>query len=257
MRKKIALISGWYTSDANAFVSEDNKFMTNCLFHSAKKYFLINHDVEFIFITNSNNFEIENVTNLKIMHTIGNNWHEICLMKILSLKSIKNKYDYIFINDGDHVYINEVTDEILESDFVLMDHYYKPIIESMYKQITNRVNLNFDISKEFWTMGNFYGGKYENMIQLLNVALENNKKNYGYNFDGAGFYARYAEELFILKYIYENNINHKRLKSCFSAEEADGVFLSQFTNNYDPNKNYSVKLLHDTKQHIETLKKFF
>ena len=83
MKKKIAVISGWYNFGGNNGMSDDNMFMTNCFYESAKKHFLPNHDVEFIFMNNSD-ITIDGVTNINFDYQIEGFW-EMCLMKILSL----------------------------------------------------------------------------------------------------------------------------------------------------------------------------
>ena len=42
MKKKIAFISGWYNFGGNNGISDDYRFMTNCLYDSAKKYLIDN-----------------------------------------------------------------------------------------------------------------------------------------------------------------------------------------------------------------------
>ena len=162
MKKKIAVISGWYNFGGNNGISDDNRFMTNCFYESAKKHFLPHHDVEFIFMNNSD-ITIDGVTNINFDYQIEGFW-EMCLMKILSLKFLKNKYDYIFVHDNDQVYIKDVNDKILESDFTFLDHFYTPTVKDIYEQVTDIVELNFNTSEEKWTMGNFFGGKQKNMM---------------------------------------------------------------------------------------------
>jgi hypothetical protein len=256
MRKKIAFISGWYNFGGNNGISEDYRFMTNCLYDSAKKYFLPNHDVEFIFITNGE-FTINGVTNIKIDQKIDGFW-EMCLMKILSLKVVENKYDYIFVNDNDQIYIKEVGDEILESDFTFLDHYFAPPVKGIHEEITDIVELNFNTSEEKWTMGNFFGGKQKNMLELLSLTEENHKKYFGHNYNQNHFYSRYPEELFIIKYVFENNINHKRLNCCFNPlDTTSEVFLGDFSvKESDHFKIKNTKLLHGTKQNLNKLKDY-
>jgi hypothetical protein len=72
MKKKIAVISGWYNFGGNKGISEDYRFMTNCFYESAKKYFLPHHDVEFIFMNNSD-ITIDGVTNINLVIIIYKN----------------------------------------------------------------------------------------------------------------------------------------------------------------------------------------
>lgn len=257
MKKKIAFVSGWYNFGGNQGISDDYRFMTNCLYESAKKYFLPNHDVEFIFMNNSN-VTIDGVTNINFEYKIDNFWH-MCLMKILSLRYLKDEYDYIFINDNDQIYIKEVGDEILETDFTFLDHWFKPTTQSIHREVTDIVELNFDTTKNQWTMGNFFGGKQKNVLELLEITEENHKKYFGHNYNQIHFYTRYPEEIFTLKYVYENNINHKRLNCSFNPlDTKEEVFLGDFSKEEsDHFKIKNTKLLHDTKKNLEKLKKIF
>ena len=257
INKKIAVISGWYNFGEHKGISDDNRFMTNCFYESAKKYFLPHHDVEFIFMNNSD-IKIDGVTNINFDYKIEGFW-EMCLMKILSLKFLKNEYDYIFVNDNDQVYIKEVNDEILESDFIFVDHFYQPTVKSIHEEVTDVVELNFNTSEEKWTMGNFFGGKQKNMMELLSITEENHKKYLGYNYKQNHFYSRYPEELFIVKYVYENNINHKRVNTCVHPLQSPGeYFLSDWGDDDSvPFEVTNVNLLHNTKKNLNKLKKLY
>lgn len=257
MKKKIALVAGWYNSENNTGISDANKFIFSCFYKTAKKYFLPNHDVDFIFMNNDNVF-VDEVKNINFTYKVQGFWHA-CLMKILSLRFLKAEYDYIFVNDYDQVFIKEVSDNILDSDFVFLDHFYYPTINSLYPEITDKVELNFDTSKETWTMGNFFGGKKENMMELLELTERCHNEYIGHNFKNQHFYSRYPEEIFILKYVFENEINHKRLNNCTNPLEArDEVFLSDWGETDDVPKNVkNVTLLHNVKKDFTRLKKYY
>jgi hypothetical protein len=207
---------------------------------------------------NNSDITIDGVTNINFDYQIEGFW-EMCLMKILSLKFLKNEYDYIFVHDNDQVYIKDVNDKILESDFTFLDHFYTPTVKDTYEQVTDIVELNFNTSEEKWTMGNFFGGKQKNMMELLSITEEQNKKYFGYNFNQNYFYSRYPEELFIVKYVYENNINHKRLNTCTHPLQSEGeYFLSDWGDDDSvPFEVTNVNLLHNTKKDLNKLKKLY
>jgi hypothetical protein len=255
MKKKIAFVSGWYNFGGNQGISDDCRFMTNSLYDSAKKYFLPNHDVEFIFMTNGD-FTIDGVTNINFDYKIEGFWH-MCLMKILSLKYLKDEYDYIFVNDNDQIYINEVNEDILNHDMSIVEHFFTPTIKAVHDEITDSVDLNFDTTSENWTMGNFFGGKQETMRHLLNLSLKWHEFYLTKPLkEGVGFYCRYPEELFLIKFIFENKINFNRLNTVVDFHLTnDKFFLSDFRDNGDfyP-KTDNVKLLHNTKKNLNKLK---
>ena len=105
--------------------------MTNCFYESAKKHFLPHHDVELIFMTNSD-VSFDGVTNIHFEYKVSC-YSEMLLMKIMSLRFLKDEYDYIFVNDNDQVYIKDVGDEILESDFIFVDHFFPSPVEAVHK----------------------------------------------------------------------------------------------------------------------------
>ena len=257
MRKKIAVIYGWYNFGEHKGINEDNRLMTNCFYESAKKHFLPHHDVELIFMTNSD-VSFDGVTNIHFEYKVSC-YSEMLLMKIMSLRFLKDEYDYIFVNDNDQVYIKDVGDEILESDFIFVDHFFPSPVEAVHKEVTDIVELNFNTSDEKWTMGNFFGGKQRNMMELLNIAEENHKKYFGHNYDGLQFYSRYPDELFILKYVYENNVNHKRMNTCVHPLQSPGeYFLSDWGDDDSvPFEVTNVNLLHNTKKNLNKLRKLY
>jgi len=254
--KKIAFVSGYYTYGGNKGISENNRFMYDCLYKTAKKYFLKSHDVDLIFISNDD-IEIDGVNNIKIDYDLVGYDHML-LMKILGINFIEQKYDYIFVSDGDQIFINEVNDDdLLDSNFSFFDHYFKPTIKSILPEISDIVDLNFDTTKEKWTMGNFFGGSQEVMLDLLKHTKVYHEKYLGKEFSTRGFYARYPDEIFLLKYAFENNVPHKRLKCTINpVGSSEQFFLSDFT---PDDSQYilftNTKLIHDTKKDLETLKK--
>lgn len=257
--KKVALVSGWYNFNNSNGISDVNKFVLNCLFDSAKKYFLPNQDVDFIFITNGD-IQLEGVINMKVDHKVNGFWH-MCLMKILTLKHLDDKYDNVFVCDTDQIFTDYITDDILNENMLIVEHYYHPTIKSIHENITdtNQVPLNFDTTTELWTMGNFFGGKLDIMKSLCNFTEYWHNQYIGLPLtpnNGAWFYCRYPEEYYLIKFIYENNIPFNRLESTYHPDSTHKeFFLGDFK---EEEKLYpesiKVKLLHDTKKNVETLR---
>lgn len=254
---KIAVVTGWFNFGGQGGISDDIRFMTDCFFNSAKKHFLPHHDVDFIFMNNSD-IKIEKVKNINFNYEIDGFWH-MCLMKILSLRFLDNEYDYIFVHDNDQVFIKDVNDNILDSDFVFLDHFYYHNVDAIHKEVTDIVELNFDTLKETWTMGNFFGGKKKNMMELLENTEKFHNKYFGHHYKDQHFYSKYPEEIFILKYVFENNINYKRLNNCTNPLEAySEVFLSDWGDHDNiPEEVKNVTLLHNVKKDLTRLKKFY
>ena len=86
--KKIAFVAVWFSLDGTKDISKDNKFILECLYKTAKKKFLLKHDVEFILVTNTE-VKIEDVTIIKVDYSLSNISHAQ-LMKILAIKFIPN-----------------------------------------------------------------------------------------------------------------------------------------------------------------------
>ena len=254
---KIAFVAGWYNF-GNKGISDDNRLMFNTLYDSAKKNFLPNHDVDFIFLTNDDTIHIDDVINIKFNHFVLG-YHHCLLMKVLSLRYIENVYDYIFVSDHDQIITNVINDsDLLLEDMYILQHFFNPTVKSIYYDVTNPeiMKLNFDISKYRWTMGNFYGGKSKIIKEYLNfVEIQHSESlKLNYMHPGVNFYAKYPDEFFLIKYVYENDINYKILNS--SPESTLDVFLSDFVEDENLYPTLTkAKILHNTKKNLELLKK--
>lgn len=252
---KIALISGWYNFDIHKGIEEKHKIIFETLYTSAEKFFLNNHDVELIFISNNKEITINGVTNIHFEYEVGDFW-EMCLMKILSLRYIEKKYDYIFVIDNDSIIVNNIKDnDLLTSDFYLLNHYSYPKIKDLLPGFTNICEINLENKDDTWTMGNFFGGKQSNIIDLLKYTEKHHEiyKRTIYPKDMT-FYVRYPEEYYLLKYVNECNIKATRLTVDVVPNINNNHFLSDFQDdiNLYPNNIYS-KILHNTKKDINTL----
>lgn len=253
---KIAFVSGYYSISKNTRMSESTKFMYECLFNSAKKFFLKDHDVDFIFINNNDDY-IDDVTNIQIDEEISS-YNKMLLMKILCVEYLENKYDYIFVSDGDQIFVNDVVgSDLLTHDFNILDHFFKPKTKDILNILTDDVLIDGDIENSCWTMGNFFGGKRTEFMELLRKTKEYHNNYLHIVNPKFGFYAKFPDEVFLIKYMLEENKNFNRLNTLMVPTNSEfKFFLSDFQKNEDfyPNFN-SSKLLHDTKKNLDTLKK--
>jgi len=254
MKKRIAFVSGWYTTN-NQGLPDDQRFILDCLYKSAKKYFLKNCDVDYIFITNDNTITLDGVKNIHIDYKSSGFWHS-CLMKILSLNFLDGDYDYVYVNDTDQIYVNEVTEEDLDSDMHILQHFWRSTFTSVYGYITNIVPIEFDYSDKFWTMGNFFGGKFQIMKDLAKFTEQQHSLYFNENYKDMTFYTMYPEEIFLLKFLFDKQITFKTLSSNISADDRNGnYFLTDYPTNeklFPDFPNY--KLIHNTKKDINILK---
>lgn len=246
------------------------KTYTECadiLFESAKKHFLKNHELDCLLITNHPLIQskLDFVKTIKVDHDIHNNWHGY-LMKVLCLEYVPKEYDYIFSLDVDQIFINEVIDEeVLSNDFIFMRHWYTPSYAGILSEVTNFVSVDFDADKAYWAIGNFFGGKSENMYDLFEKSNKIHNELFNKKImESCNFYSRYPEELFIGKYAYENNTDYKYLTGSigFDQEPDKNFFLGDFDylwRKYASNNNdetvfqnlTNVKLIHQTKINME------
>ena len=259
---KIAVVSGYYTNGSGKNVlNPDTRLMFDAMYKSVKKYFLKDHDVDCIFISNDD-IQIEDVINYKINYEIpdGNYWH-ITIMPLISLEIIEKEYDYIFLIESDNIIVNPINDEdILDFDFAMLDHFWKwHSIKLAISGITGFVDMNFERTNELWTMGSFKGGRYDVMMNLCKKSKEYHKMYEGKDHRG-GFYAEYPEEVFMIKFSYENNINHKRLKTNIDPQNGEPAFFTnleflRFENENDYFNIKNFKVIHNTKSNFELFKK--
>lgn len=266
---KVALICSLFFSEGYGIKSS----YLDCLkflFKSAKKYFLPNHEVEFLLITNNDSIKIDTldyVKLIKVNHYIHNEWHGY-LMKVLSVEYVPKKYDYIFSLDVDQIFVNEVTDEdLLHNDFILTKHWCNPTYASILDEVTPFISVNFKAEDYFWALGSFFGGKSKNMYELFEQSNKIHNELFNKKIlENCHFYTKYPEELFIGKYVYENNIDYQFLLGSLGFdEEPDKTFFlgdfEQLYRKYIKNNNdetlfqniTNIKLLHQTKVNIEAL----
>lgn len=267
----------------------------NAMYKSAKKYFLKNHDVEFVLITNVPNIE-EFGIDTELIKVIKVEYNDIkvtehsYLMKVLSIGFMDTtQYDRIYLVDNDSIFINEVVDEdLLPYDMVAQRHWANEhaTYHRVWSSSTQFIPINFDANApgHEWVMGNFFGGKAELMYDMWVKTKEIHDKLFNVEIQpGFDFYTRYSEELFVGKYIYENVPNFKLMDGIYDLEEEFkmencnapegqyclpgwGIFprsdrtkqywLSEFKHNESLYPHITcAKLLHATKANLELLDK--
>jgi hypothetical protein len=264
-KKKVAFVSPMAFEKNGQKIPERYKKCITPFFKTAKKFFLPNnptYDVDFILLTNSSdNCELDYVKTIRTYEET-NGYSYGCLMKILLLEHIPNEYDYIFVADMDSVFANEFKEDILEKPFVFLDHYFKPTLKSILDIDTQHVTIDADISNEKWTMDTFIGGTYEMMMRFNKFAREQHSKYYGKNSFEYGFYSKYPGELFILKFVFENKIDHKRLTACceLHPNSANQIWhIGELPNNWDSKNGMGIEFikyyrqLHQTKMKLDIL----
>ena len=264
-KKRIAFVSPMAFEKNGQKIPERYKKCITPFFKTAKKFFLpnnVNYDVDFILLTNSSDdCELDYVKTIRTYEET-NGYSYGCLMKILLLEHIPNEYDYIFVADMDSIFANEFKEDILEKPFVFLDHYFKPTLQSILEIDTDHVTIDADISNEKWTMDTFIGGTYEMMMRFNKFAREQHNKYYGKVSKDYGFYSKYPGELFILKFVFENKIDHKRLSACceLNPDSANQIWhIGELPNNWDSKNGMGIEFikyyrqLHQTKMKLDIL----
>jgi hypothetical protein len=252
---KIAFVSGYYFINGKTKMDDDVRFMYESLYHSAKKYFLTNHETDFIFITNGDD-KIDGVTNIRIdNHFEG--YHEMLLMKILCVDYLTEEYDYIFVSDGDQIFVDYVYDDILEHPFNAVKHFFNAKSTGIIRELSQFVKISGNTDDITWCTGNFFGGKSDTFNFLLEKTKQYDSHYQQYYDPLNGYYARYPDEVLLMKILIEEKIGYNELSSNDVLEMSENKFyLGDFINdeNLYPNFN-NVKLLHNTKKNINLLRK--
>lgn len=258
---KIALINSMFFNKGTSenYINDYIK-TSDYFFKTAKKYFLKNHDVDFLTITNTDkHLDNTDVKIIKVDYPIDGLFHALT-MKVLCLEFIEEEYDYIFVADADQIFVNEVTEkDILTNDYVFLRHFYRPTFKSILNENTDCLHVGFDGDKVEWSMGNFFGGKGKIMKMLLDYSKEIHFQNFGKNVkEQFNYYCRYAEEFFVGAFPHEKMIDYKMLSVITNPYEDlnNDYFLSDFFNDETGNQYETinnVKILHNTKKNFNQL----
>lgn len=254
---KIALINALFFPSENYHLVNDYYDTSESFFRSAKNQFLTNHEVHHILITN-----IQKKLPLDFVeHVIADyhptEYHHLLFMKVLCLQFLKEKYDYIFVADADQIVVSQITDnDLLDKEYVFMGHFFNTLFKDALPSMTKFIDVNFPEGAT-WTMGNFYGGKYEHVMNMYRIAQEHHNSLYPEKvMEEFGFYCKFPDELFIAKYAYENDVDYKVLSCNATFTSGLKLFLSDFsTQEEDYVDTSNVRMLHNTKKDINLLKK--
>jgi hypothetical protein len=175
---KIALINSLFFPDKNFLLINDYYDTSEAFFKSAKKNFLLNHDVDFVLITNNERKHDLDFVKHIVVDYHPNEYQHLLFMKVLCLKYLNEKYDYIFVADADQIIVSEITDkDILDSEYVFMRHFYNASFKDTYPSMTKFIDVNYP-EGAIWTMGNFFGGTYNHIINLYKLSQEYHDKLY-------------------------------------------------------------------------------
>lgn len=252
-----AFVSSYFHYENGGEMNLNQIHMYEALYKSAKKYFLPNTDVEFIFITNTDT-TFSNITNInfKLDNRIQSYQH-ILLMKLLCLKYLTKQYEYIFVSDGDQLWIDYINEDFLKNEFYIMEHYFKPSAQRILNEVTSVIKIDGLTEHEEWTMGNFFGGKSHVMMDLLRHSEEWYEEYSKTNSANLDFFAVYPDEVFIMKYMVEQNKNFTRLNTVTVPGISDVKYFCsdfQIDETLYPHIN-NAKVLHNTKKDVSTLNK--
>lgn len=226
------------------------------LYNSAKKFFLPNHEIDYILFTD-NDINIDNVRTIKIdtPHIQSVNYYQF--LKVLTLNKIDiNEYDYIFVNDTDQMYVDYVNDfDLLTNEMCLLSHFY-PQVKTKEQMIywSDIVEIN-DPNMQH-TMGNFFGGPKNLIKKFLDFCNNFWEQNKNHSFNGTGIFSVYPEEVLLIKFIIDNNIREKRLLSQLHFENKG--FMTNINAFGDLIQNLNnFKLIHNIKHDIDFAKKIY
>lgn len=227
------------------------------LVKSAKKYFLTNHNVEFLVFTDiKNTQEIENVKFIQIDNSFCDCISCYQFQKVLSLNYVDlNQYDYIFVHDIDQVYVSQVLDsDLLSNDLCILNHLAKEKIKMGINWWSNIIKIDNDLEH---TTGNFWGGP-KHLIKLF-LEYSNNfwDINKDYKNERINFFTEHPEEVMLIKFIDYYRIKERRISCSLNFDESS--FMTAITINGDIKDNQlkNFKLIHDTKVNMNWSKELF
>lgn len=227
------------------------------LIDSTKKKFLKQHMVEIKIISN-NRIMYPGTENLiiKINDNIKNeNYYQ--LYKVLALNYINlDHYDYVFVSDIDQMFINEVVDsDLLLNKLCIMEHFYKDLRTADNMKHWSDV-ITFDDRESRHTMGNFYGGPISIIKDFLQYVNSHWEKYKNHVFAPVGLFCKYPEEVLLVKYIKEKNLQEHRIPSSINfINPAFMTNINAFGNLYEHLDSF--KLIHNIKIDMEGAEKLY
>jgi hypothetical protein len=220
---------------------------------SAKKYFLVNHDVDYVIFTDLETPPKDiGARYIKIDNSFSDKKTYYQFQKLLHLNYIDfNQYDYIFVCDYDSWFINEITDEdLLTNELCILQHFGRIKIKPLINLWTDVIQIDDDNLGH--TMGNFFGGPSHLINQLKDFTNEIWDKYKNHYFKDYGFFSYHSEEVVLVSFVDKQKPPHRFLSSSFEYNQS--AFITDFHANGDLLKNYKgFKLIHDTKYLLNIL----
>lgn len=228
----------------------------NLLYSSAKKFFLPGNNVRHVLFTD-NDIAIEGVETVRIEspHIQSPSYYQF--LKVLSLNSINlDLYDYVFVNDVDQMYVDYVQDsDLLSNQLCILSHFFPTIkTKEQLMHWSDIVEIN-DANVQH-TMGNFFGGPVSIIKEFLAFCNDFWNKHKDHSYNGTGMFSLYPEEVLLIKFIVDNNIQERRLQSQLHFENKGFMTnINAFGDLVENLKNF--KLIHNIKHDISFAKKIY
>lgn len=213
---------------------------------SAKKYFLTNHDVDYVIFTDITDAPNIGAKYIQIDNSFSDKKTYYQFQKLLHLNYIDfNQYDYIFICDYDTWFINPIIDDdLLENKLCILEHFGRIKIKPLINLWTDVITINNDELGH--TMGNFFGGPSHIMEQLKNHTNNIWENNKNYHYKDFGFFSYHSEEVVLIDFVDKCNPPLKILSSSFEYNQP--AFLTDFHANGNLLEHFkNFKIIHDTK----------
>jgi hypothetical protein len=219
------------------------------LYSTAKKKFLTEHTVEYVLFSDKEvSFDGVKVVKVETPHIQSPSYYQF--LKVLNLNHVDlSKYDYVFVSDSDQMFVNDVTnDDILTNQLCILSHFYPEIKTKEHIHFWSDV-VDINDSSIRHTMGNFFGGPSTIITDFLNFCNSYWDKYKNHNFNGTSMFSLYPEEVLLIKYIIENNIEEKRLSSnLYFDQESFLVNINCYGDLKANIKNF--KVVHNTKHDL-------
>lgn len=238
-------------------VSKKSIIELKILFDTARKFFMPNQKIDFVLFCDEY-IEIDGVKTIKIKPDNINSVSHYALLKITSLNYINlDDYDYVFINDSDQMYINYITNEdidVCSNKIFILSHFIKNLRTSENIMHWSDV-LEVCSSDKEHTMGNFFGlpkNEIKKFLVFCNYHWDKNKNHKYKN----NFFSLYPEEVLLMKYIIDNQIQEQRLVAQSQFENKGFMTnINAFGNLMSNLDNF--KLIHNTKVNMEMAQEIY
>ena len=226
------------------------------LIESTRKKFLKTHNVKIVIVTNTDvSYPGVDIVNIAVDGINNENYFQ--LYKILALNHIDlDNYDYVFVSDIDQMFINAVEDnDLLLGKLCIMQHFYPELRTADNMQFWSDVIQVTDRNSRH-TMGNFFGGPVTIIKDVLSYVNNYWQKYKDHKFHLAGFFCKYPEEVLLVKYISDKQIEEYRIPcSIHFTTPAFMTNINAFGNLFDHLNDF--KLIHNIKIDMEGAEKLY